>query len=176
MNLNSLVIYVICGKAQAGKDIVASFIQNQKEDSITLSITSPLKDYARKILGWNGSEETKPRDFLQEIGIDIIQNKMHSNLLIDRIIEDIKVMSYYKKHIIISGVRLKKEIETLKKEFPHVICIQVIRPNLDNGLTEKQKNHITEQDLNNYPADYVIINDNDKNHLKESISKIMKEV
>ena len=52
--------------------------------------------------------------------------------------------------IIISDVRLKKEINDLRKAFPDLVCVNVFRPNFDNGLTEEQKNHRTEIDLDDF--------------------------
>lgn len=169
------VIYVICGKAQTGKDSVAKIIFDAKENSVILSITKPLKEYARIITNWDGNEATKPRDLLQTLGIDLIKKQIDQKFLIRRIIEDIKVLSYYKDNIIISGIRLKEEIDDLKQEFDKVVVIKVERPNFDNGLTLKQKKHITENDLNNYQEGCVIINNNYEN-LKNDVLNILKEV
>lgn len=169
-------IYIICGKAKAGKDTAASFLQKNIKNSVILSITDPLKEYAKKVTGWNGDEKNKPRDFLQTLGVDVIQSKIDPNFLIRRVIEDIQVMSFYKNVIIISGVRLKREIEMIKKAFSNVVCMKIVRPNQDNGLTNKQKNHITEKDLDNYLVDYTIINDGDLENLKKQVFQILKEV
>lgn len=169
-------IYIICGNARVGKDSVAKIIKDEKENSAILSITSPLKEYAKIITNWNGNDKNKPRELLQELGIELIKNKVDQKFLIRRIIEDIKVLSYYKDNIIISGIRLKEEIKDLKRTFEKVIVIKVERINFDDGLTLKQKKHITENDLNNYKGDYVIINKNDYQKLKNDVLKLLKEV
>lgn len=168
-------IYLVCGKAKSGKDTVSKIIQKNQKNSIILSITDPLKEYSKKISNWDGREESKPRNLLQELGIDLIKNQIDSKLLIRRIIEDIQVMSYYKDCIIVSGVRLKEEILSLKYHFENVISIKVKRPDFDNGLTMKQKEHITEQDLDDFQPDYQIINDSDLNQLNDKVLKILKE-
>lgn len=169
-------IFIICGKARSGKDTISNIIKEYKPNSVILSITNPLKEYAKKITDWNGDEITKPRDLLQNLGINIIKKEIDSNLLTRRIIEDIKIMSYYKDYIIVSGIRLKDEVNILKNSFNNVFSIKIERPNFDNGLTDKQKQHITENDLNDFKTDYLIINDQDLNYLKKEIKKILDEV
>ena len=96
---------------------------------------------------------------------------------IDRIIGDIKVYSYYFDNVIITDARAKKEVDTPKKEFNKVIAIRVIRPNFDNGLTEEQKNHFTEIDLDDYDKfDYEVLNDGTISDLEVKIRKIIEEV
>lgn len=167
-------IYVICGKARSGKDSIAEIIMENKNNCVHLSITTPLKEYAKIIAKWDGNEKTKPRDLLQNLGIDLIKKQIDSKMLIRRTIEDIKVLSYYKDNIIVSGVRLREEIEYLKSTFDNVVVIKVERPNYDNELTLKQKNHITEHDLDNYEGDYNIINE-DYSNLKNQLIKILEE-
>lgn len=167
-------IYVICGKARSGKDSIAEIIMENKNNCVHLSITTPLKEYAKLITRWDGNEKTKPRDLLQNLGIDLIKKQIDPKMLIRRTIEDIKVLSYYKDNIIVSGVRLKEEIEDLKSTFDNVIVIKVKRPNYDNELTLKQKNHITEHDLDTYEGDYNIINE-DYSNLKNQLIKILEE-
>ncbi len=60
----------------------------------------------------------------------MIKNKIDNKFLIKRIIEDIKILSYYKNNIIITGIRLKEEIENIKNNFSNVIVIKVVRPKL----------------------------------------------
>ena len=166
-------IYIICGKARTGKDTVANIIKNSTKNSVILSITKPLKEYAKLILNEDFNDSNKPRDLLQELGYDIIKKQIDSTLLIRRIIEDINVLSYYKNNIIISGIRLEDEIECIKNTFNNVKVIKVLSDR-DNNLTSKQKKHITETELDNYKADYEIINDK-YNLLENKVKDILEE-
>ena len=89
------VIYVLSGKAGNGKNKIAELIKDIYEEkgakTINLAYASYLKEYAKNILAWDGSEETKPREFLQEIGISLIKNNIDANMLINRTLEDIEV-------------------------------------------------------------------------------------
>ena len=96
------------------------------------------KNYIKKIYG-NFLE--KPRDILQEMGIDLIKNKIDDKLLINRIIQDILVFSYFYDIIIVSDARLVDEIESLKKIYNKSISIRINRNDFDNGLTKEQKNN-----------------------------------
>ena len=87
-------IYILSGKAGNGKNKIASYIADiyQKKDmkTINLSYASYLKEYAKNILGWNGDEETKPREFLQQIGVELIKTNIDDKMLIRRIIWNLK--------------------------------------------------------------------------------------
>lgn len=161
-------IFVLSGKAKSGKNYVADIITNYYKNSIQISYAYYLKQYVKKISNWNGLEETKPRDLLQSIGIDLIK-KIDKELLIRRVMEDIKVYSYFFDVIIITDARLKEEIVIPKKLFK---CITIRINGSDNNLTLKQKNHITETDLDDYNFDYIIDNI-DLNKTEEDVLKIL---
>ena len=168
-------IFVLSGKAQSGKNLIADFIEQFYKDKkcIQLSYAYYLKQYVRKISDWDGKEETKPRDLLQSLGIDLIK-KIDSDLLIRRVMEDIKIYSYFFDVIIITDARLVEEVEVPKKLFD---CVTIRLSRNDNKLTDSQKNHITETNLYDYKKfDYIINNDDgDINNLKLQILKILKE-
>ena len=153
------IIYVLSGKAKSGKDYVANIINNYYKDKkcIKISFAHYLKKYVKNITDWDGSEESKPRDLLQSIGIELIKNKINPNLLIDRVCDDIKVYSYFFDVIIITDARLIDEIETLKNKFK-CITIRINNPQ-QNNLTLNQQEHITETNLDYYDNfDYVVEN------------------
>lgn len=171
-------IYLICGKARNGKDTVANLLEkiyNEKNKKvINLQYSSYIKEYAKKISGWDGSEETKPRTLLQELGTDIIRTKIDSLFFVNRIIGDIKVYSYYFDVITVSDVRAKVEIDVPKENIDNIIAVNVIRPNFDNGLSLEQKQHFTEIDLDDYNKfDYEIINDGTLEQLEEKVRKMV---
>ena len=168
-------IYVISGKSSSGKDTVANLIKNKYQNGIIISYASYLKEYAKQILNWDGKEESKPRDFLQQIGVELIKTKIDPDMLVKRIIEDIKVYSYFYDVIIISDARFKNEIEDIKTNFDDVFVIHVEGDK--TKLTKLQQAHATETSLDNYDNyDYIIKNDYNYEHLDEKISKIVGEI
>ena len=164
-------IIILSGKAKSGKNTAADIISEYYKDKcIQISFAYYLKQYVKKITDWDGNEGTKPRELLQNLGIDLIKNKINPNLLIDRVCDDIKVYSYFFDYIIVTDARLVEEIETLKNNFE---CVTIrITNTKENNLTKEQQNHITETDLDNYKEfDYVIENNE---CLKENLLKVIK--
>lgn len=167
--LKDTKIIVLSGKAGSGKSSIASIIKKHKE-CIILSYASYIKEIAKNVLSWDGCEENKPRDFLQQFG-DVIKS-IDSNLLVNRMIEDIKMYSYFYDLIVISDARFINEIETIKNNFKNVYSINIY--GRDNNLTELQKNHITETALDKYTNyDYKLKNDLD---VEKNILKILEEI
>lgn len=174
-------IYILGGKARSGKDTTADIIKEYYEEkekkAIILSYGSYIKEYAKNISDWDGRDETKPRTLLQVLGTDIIRNNIDDMFFIKRIIGDIHVYSYFFDVIIISDARFEKEITNIKDTFNDVIDINIKRPSFDNGLNELEKNHSTEQGLNNYNSyKYIVNNDALISDLKLKIIKIIEEV
>lgn len=168
------IIFVLSGKARSGKDTTAKIIiehyKNKKCNQISFAYY--LKEYVKNITGWDGNEDSKPRELLQSIGIDLIKNKINPNLLIDRVCDDIKFYSYFFDCLIITDARLIEEIETLKNNF-ECMTIKIINSK-ENNLTKTQRNHITETDLDDYDKfDYVVENNET---LKENIEKILEVI
>ena len=171
-------IFILSGTARSGKNEAARLIELYYKDkkSITISFGYYIKDYAKRISNWDGNEETKPRELLQQLGIELIKNKIDNKLFINRVLQDIEVFSYFYDIIIISDARLVDEIETLKYKYNNSISIRINRDNFDNGLTLQEKSHITETNLDNYHNfDYEIENKSYE-QLKEGIERILEGV
>ena len=152
---NKPKLYLMCGKARHGKDTFSGFLKEAYEENgktlIITQLSKYIKYYAREMTGWNLTEEDKPRALLQELGTDIIREKLgKADLFINRMIDDVEIFSCFYDAIVISDVRFKKEVDDLRAAFPDLVAIHINRPNFDNGLTEEQKRHKTEIDLDDY--------------------------
>ena len=90
---------------------------------------------------------------MQQIGVELIKNNIDSRMLIKRIVEDIKVYSYFYDVITISDARFPEEIETIRKNFTNVIVIHIHCLENKNNLTGLEKKYATETSLDNY-SDY----------------------
>ena len=175
------LIYLISGKARHGKDTTADMIKNYYEESnkkvITLQYSSYIKEYAKKISNWDGREETKPRELLQQLGTEVIRRNIDSLFFVDAIIKDIKVYSYFFDVIIVSDIRTPEEIDYPKNTFENSYSINVRRTNFEDGLTEEQRKHYTEIALDNYDKfDYIIMNDGSMEDLKNKVEKILEGI
>jgi len=171
-------IIIISGKARAGKDTTAGFLKEiYNEKMIILQYGSYIKEYAKKISSWDGNEETKPRELLQQLGTNIIRKEIDEKFFIKKMIDDIKVYSFFFDVIVISDARFIEEIEDIKNTFDNIVTIRIVRPNFDNGLTEKEKKHPTEVGLDNYNSyDYKIINDGTLEDLKLKIERLVEVI
>ena len=174
-------IYLLSGKARNGKDTIAGFLKKFYEADGKKVIYSRagkyIRYYAIEMTGWDGSEETKPRDLLQELGTEVIRNKLNKKeMFIQRQLDDIEVYSYFYDAIIVPDIRLPREIDSVKEKFDNVVTIEVNRINFDSSLTGNQKKHITETAMDNYKDfDYIVTNDT-LEKLEEDIYKIYREV
>ena len=173
-------LYLMWGKARHGKDTFSAYLKEAYEENgkklIVTQLSKYIKYYAREMTGWNLTEEDKPRALLQELGTQVIREKLgKEDLLIKRIIVDVDVFSCFYDAIVISDVRLKKEVEDLRVAFPDLVAIHIERPDFDNGLTEEQKNHKTEIDLDDYDKFDVNIINTTLEKLKEDARKIYTE-
>lgn len=176
-NKRNTKIYILSGKAKSGKNVVSDIITNyyKGKKCISISYSYYLKDYIKRITNWNGDEETKPRELLQQIGIELIKNKINDKLFINRLIEDVEVFSYFYDIIVVTDARLVDEIEIPKQKLENVITIRINRENIDNNLTDNQKNHITETALDNYNNfDYIVDNNKTYEDLEKEIIKILE--
>ena len=173
-------IYIIGGKAKHGKDTFSAYLKNVYEGHgkkvIITQLAKYIKYYAREMTGWDLSEETKPREFLQQLGTSVIRQKLQKDdLFIKRMIDDIEIFSYFYDAIIISDVRLKKEVYDLKKAYPNIKVIHIVRPDFDNGLTEEQKMHPTEIDLDDFNEFDIEVVNTTLDELEKSAEKIYME-
>ena len=175
-----MILFVIGGKARAGKNTFGELLKKHLKDfgynACVMKITEPLYEYAKNYFDWDGRDASKPREFLQKLGIEVIQEKMgKKDFLLNRLYEDIEILDNFFDVGIITDARLVHEFEELKNKYSS-ITIKVVRDNYNNDLTEDEKKHITETDLDNYKDfDYLVLNNN-MDSLDESALKIVNDV
>ena len=174
-------VYLISGRARNGKDTMSQMIKEEydllNKKVCFIQLMKPLKWLLKDYFGWDGSEETKPREKLQKMGTELIREKLNMpTYFIDRLVENIMILSDYYDVFMVTDVRLPIEIELLKEKFSDTVSINIIRENFENDLNLEQKVHYTEVALDNYNNfDYVVINKS-LNELKEEVKKIVSEV
>ena len=120
--------------------------------------------------------ESKPRKLLQELGTDVIRNKLNkAEMFIERQLDDIEIYSYFYDAIIVPDIRLPREIDSVREKFDNVVVIKVERINFETSLDSKEQTHVTEIAMDNYDdVDYIVTNDTlDK--LEKDIYDIYKE-
>ena len=173
-------VFLVAGKAGSGKSEVAKIIKDYyerlKEKTVITEYSKYLKLYAKEMLDWDGNNQNKPRDFLQEMGLFIRENLKQKDLLIKRMKTDMLVYEHFFKNVVISDVRYPEEIILMKEDYPKAISILVVNDLEDSPLTIKQARHKTEHALDNYEGfDYVIHNQFEQN-LKNEVYEILEEL
>ena len=93
-------IYLISGKARHGKDTFSGYLKKAYENNgkkvIITQLAKYIKYYAREMTGWNLTEEDKPRELLQQLGTNVIREKLgKDDLFIKRMIDDIEIFSCF---------------------------------------------------------------------------------
>lgn len=173
-------IFMISGKARSGKDTFGDALERvlSKDYKVCrLSIGAYIKFYAEKYFGWDGKDETKPRELLQMLGTEIIRKQIDPKFHINRLIQDIKVLSYFYDVFIISDVREPLEVLSVKDCYGSVTVINMVRPDFVNELSDKQRSHYTEVAMDDYSDyDYVVVNDKDISYLDSVALNIVNEV
>ena len=171
MNTKNPKIIILAGKARAGKDTFASFVKDYAEKNnlkyANLQFSYYIKMYAKILSDWDGSEETT----------EVIRYQIDNEFFIKRIIDDIKVLSYFCDIITISDARLPEELDLVTKAYDNSVKIKIERPSLESELTSKEQHHATEIGLNNYTNyDYIIQNDGSIEDLKEKANSLIKDI
>lgn len=181
MNLRNeeALVIVIGGKARTGKSTLGSFLKEEFESlnkkTVITNFSKTIKQYAKDYFGWDGKEESKPRELLQFIGTNLIRQKMNKPYFhINRTCEDIEVLSNFFDVIIIDDARVEEEITEIKSKFKKVISIKMNR-NAEVDMSIAQKNHYTEIGLDNFfDFDYIIDNNYSLDDLRLKAKEIAK--
>ncbi len=173
-------IYIIGGKAKSGKNTFGELLRDNLKEygykPCVMQITEPLYSYARNYFEYDMEKDEKPREFLQKMGIEIIREKLNKpNFLINRLKEDIEILSNFFDTFIITDARLENEFINLKKTYTNVTTIKIERENYYVELSESEKNHITETEIDKFDDfDYKVINSG-YSSLEEQAKEIVKK-
>ncbi len=172
-------LYLICGKARAGKDTFAKLIKQEEEKNskkvCILKLTAPLYRWAEDYFNYDKEKDEKPRELLQTIGYDILQLKLKKkDFLLDYLITTIEVLDDYYDVGLITDGRLVHEIEVLKEKYPNIKTI-LLTNKKDNKLTDEEKRHQTEIDLDDYQDFDYIVENKDMESLKQEALKIVED-
>lgn len=171
-------IFLISGKTESGKSEVSRlikeyYIYNYKKCAIT-SFEKYIKNFVIELTQWDGNSLTTPLKDIQEIGNSI--REVNEDYLINNMLQDMSIYSKFVDNVIISDVRLPREIDTFKNNFDEVISINVENQFKTSNLSLDEQVDLTEVALENCDSfDYVIVND-DLSKLKDKVFKICEEL
>ena len=173
-------IFLIGGKANSGKDSTAEYItkyyREKGKDVVNIQIAYYIKMYAKQIAKWDGDNETKPRQLLQDLGTELIRKQIDNYFFIKRILQDIDIYSRYFDVITISDGRLPEEFEEISKAYPETVTVHVTRPGYVSHLTKGQKAHLTESLVDDIKYEYEVVNDGTLEDLEDKAFKLCRKV
>ena len=164
-------IILISGKAGSGKSSLANILKEKLDKCVVTNYSKYIKLFAIEMLNWDGSDENKPRSFLQEMG-DTLRS-INKNFLTDRMLQDISVYSKYYDYVIISDVRLVNELEYFNDKFD-TYSIRINNNDNRKKLDNNQSHHITEVELDNYNKFDLVIDDEEINNNIDKIGEGLK--
>lgn len=154
-------LVLISGKAQSGKDTLANLmkgcLENMDKKVLIIHYADYLKYICKQFYGWNGVKDEKGRSLLQNFGNTV--REKNANFWVDTLINFVDIVKDDFDFIIVPDVRYLNELENEKivNNFDS-ITVRVERPNFDNGLTEEQKNHISETCLDDHHFEFTVMN------------------
>ena len=162
-------VIAISGKAESGKDTIAQELKNILEENnkkvMIIHFADVLKFSCQKYFGWNGEKNTQGRTLLQYVGTEL-REKNNPNMWVNITKELIYGFGSEFDYVIIPDVRFKEEMRMVKDEF-NCFSLRIERYDYDesgtphkhiNKLTEEQRVHKSETELDLYNFDFVIRN------------------
>lgn len=172
---------LVSGKAENGKTTTAELLKKRLEflgyKVVITRYAYYLKDLATRYCGWNGTKDEAGRELLQQLGTDIIRQKLNKpNFHVGRICEDVEICQNYVDYVIIDDARFPNEIYYPKAMFgDKVISVRVNRKNYKSSLTSEQQKHLSEIALDDFNFDFKIEAE-DINNLNLAVEELIKKM
>jgi len=153
------------GKAQSGKtasaNILKSLLEQRGKRVLSVSMADRLRHIATQYLGWDGKKDEAGRELLQKLGTEKVRSKWPDFWVLN-VLDIIQIFEDDFDYILIDDVRFRNEIVTIEHYGGgyETISVRVERPGFDNGLTEEQKAHESETQLDDFKFTiYISAND-----------------
>lgn len=183
-------VIALCGKKRSGKDTIASYLV-EKYGYENVKFAAPLKAAVQALFGFtydqveNDKEKVddfwgiSPRQAMQFFGVEVVQKKMQELLpgmgrlffVKSLIANHVNANAKGKDNkIVISDMRFVHEWKAIK-EIPGAIVIKIERPDIDDG-----DKHISEIEIEEIEADFVIQNNTDIEHLYSQVQSVISEL
>lgn len=171
-------VILVSGKAQNGKDTVASMLREKltsDNHSVLLTHYADLLKYiCRNYFGWDGNKDEKGRQMLQYVGTDVIR-KQNPTLWVDFVAMMLKYFHENWDYVIIPDCRFPNEVTTMVENGFDTVHLRVVRPNFESPLTEEQQKHPSETALDDTVPDFYIENTGTLEELEATTSNWIKE-
>lgn len=163
-------VIAISGKAESGKDTIAKMLKQQLEEQnykvMIIHFADVLKFVCRQYFDWNGEKDEYGRTLLQQVGTEM-REKNNPNMWVNITKELIRGIGVEFDYVLVPDTRFKEEINMLNEYF-NCLSVRILRQDIDsygisyvhvNNLTDEQRAHKSERDLDDYKFDLFITND-----------------
>lgn len=171
-------VILVSGKAQNGKDTVASILHNKLSEAhyrvLTTHYADLVKYVCRNYFGWDGNKDEKGRQILQYVGTDVVR-KQNPTYWVDFVVMMLKYSQENWDYVIIPDCRFPNEVTAMIESGFDTIHLRVVRPNFKSPLTEEQQKHSSETALDGMVPDFYIENIGTLADLETITSKWIKE-
>lgn len=168
-------LFIIGGKANAGKNELAKMIKEyydkKDEKSIITEYSKYVKLVADEMINWEG-RESKPRSLLQSLGEEY-RKVCGPSIFVDRMREDISIFQRYYQNIIICDARLIPELTLMKTKYSKCYTIHLLNKR-ESVLTEAEQHHVTETEFDHYKDFDFTLENIDEEQMKKDIFKILE--
>jgi len=111
------------------------------------------------------------RDLLQKLGTEAMREGLHTNVWVNALMADyhpIKLSQDNPSYWLVTDTRFPNEAEAIKERGG--LLLRIERPGTSTG------SHASETALDDYPFEYVIVNDGDLNDLINKVRELLKEL
>ena len=177
-------VILISGKAEAGKTSCANIIKARVEKNggraVILSYGAYVKHTAQLIFGWDGNKDEAGRRLLQSWGTDYVREQQPS-FWVQTVNQLVNLIDPIVDVVIIDDCRFFNELDFWiiknRNRCYDVMTIRVERPDHENSLTEAQRNHISETELDSYDNFHVTLKASNMVELEDEVdSKIIPKL
>jgi len=161
-----MVIILVSGKAESGKDTFAellkAYILKKSPEKVVLTphFAGYVKFIAKEYFGWDGNKDEAGRSLLQYVGETA--RREQPTFWIDAVMDTLSIFGDGVDVAIIPDCRYKNELGLFKEQESYsgnsIFSVRVTRPDYENRLTEEQRQHISEVDLDDAVFDINISN------------------
>ena len=172
-------VILISGKSNAGKGEVAIKLENlfksQNKHVIRCSLSTYIRQIAKKDFYWNGIDTLESRKFMAEVYR--VGTVFYPHHMARRVWERDIEPFVNKDTIARESFREKVNYDYFDflLQFKHIdklTTIRVERPNFNAIQNEEMENHVSESDLDNFEFDYVIENSGTVEELDEKLKEL----
>jgi hypothetical protein len=184
------VVVTLCGPRRCGKDTVADHLATEHTFT-NVKVAGKLKDTVKSLFGLTDDEVegsvkdaihprlgVSPRRLLQWLGTDVMQYAVQDvlpgvgrNFWIDGLVQEIQ-QKHAGGRVVISDVRFQHEVDALRRAFPDMLLVRIVRDTTPNSDTETDQ-HTSEVEAASLTSDTVLYNSGSVNELRREATKLI---